>query len=359
MPVTPLCDSNDVLLCDTHDYCFVNKSQFNFHTQFVFIRLRVLYTLPIYFCAATMSSLKLKEKQHLSSNNYDEWCVAMLVLFDTINGRKYVTSLHEDLTPEQQIVSAQVAATIYCNVDAENKKVLAPSIASQEACNPHILWNLLQKKHNPPTTSNHHNLKAGFYSTQLDDTESTDQFLTHLKASADKANAITEKHLRQMCEAQAQELQFAFPPPSLLSKSSSSSGLGSTTGSDFTLHSSLGSTAFKSKKKITQEDIKEILIDILVNHLDLAKPILEMFGFVGTGLIVEDDMLLVLLTSIHHCYEAVYNYLVGQSHLTFPKAQNHVMEHASDTFESNNQLFANQSSHRKRRKRQKGLAPVV
>ena len=106
MPVTPLCDSNDVLLCDTHDYCFVNKSQFNFHTQFVFIRLRVLYTLPIYFCAATMSSLKLKEKQHLSSNNYDEWCVAMLVLFDTINGRKYVTSLHEDLTPEQRIVSA-------------------------------------------------------------------------------------------------------------------------------------------------------------------------------------------------------------------------------------------------------------
>ena len=136
MPVTPLCDSDDILLCDTRDYCFVNKLQFNFHTQFVFIRLRVLYTLPIYFCAATMSFLKLKEKQHLSSNNYDEWCVAMLVLFDTINGRKYVTSLHEDLTPEQQIVSAQVAAAIYCNVDAENKKVLVPSIASQEACNP-------------------------------------------------------------------------------------------------------------------------------------------------------------------------------------------------------------------------------
>ena len=39
VPVTPLCDSDDVLLCDTHDYCFVNKSQFNFHTQFVFINL--------------------------------------------------------------------------------------------------------------------------------------------------------------------------------------------------------------------------------------------------------------------------------------------------------------------------------
>ena len=135
-----------------------------------------------------------------------------------------------------------------------------------------------------------------------------------------------------MREAQVQELWFAFPPPSLLSKSSSSSGLGSTTGSDFTLHSSLGSTAFKSKKKITQENIKEILIDILVNHLDLVKLILVTFGFVGAGLIVEDDMLLVLLTSIHHCYEAVYNYLVGQSHLTFPEAQNHVIEHASNTF---------------------------
>ena len=201
-------------------------------------------------------------------------------------------------------------------------------------------------------------MKASFYSTQLDDTESTDQFLTHLKASADKANAITEKHLHQMHEAQAQELQFAFPPPSLSSKSSSSSGLGSTTGSDFTFHSSLGSTAFKSKKKITQEDIKEILIDILVNHLDLAKLILEMFGFVGAGLIVEDDMLSVLLTSIHHCYEAVYNYLVEQSHLTFPEAQNHVMEHASNTFELNDQLFANRSSHGKRRKRQKGSSKL-
>ena len=58
VPVTPLCDSDDVLLCDTCDYCFVNKSQFNFHTQFVFIRLRVLFSLLIYFCAATMSSLK-------------------------------------------------------------------------------------------------------------------------------------------------------------------------------------------------------------------------------------------------------------------------------------------------------------
>ena len=41
VPVTPLCDSDDVLLCDTHDYCFVNKSQFNFHTQFVFITFRI------------------------------------------------------------------------------------------------------------------------------------------------------------------------------------------------------------------------------------------------------------------------------------------------------------------------------
>ena len=142
MPVTPLYDSNNVLLCDTHNYCFVNKSQFNFHIQFMFIRLRVLYTLPIYFYTATISSLKLKEKQHLFSNNYNKWYV-VIVLFDTINGRKYVTSLYKDLTPEQWIVFAQVAATIYCNVDAENKKVLAPSIAFQETCNSNILWDLL------------------------------------------------------------------------------------------------------------------------------------------------------------------------------------------------------------------------
>ena len=144
-----------------------------------------------------------------------------------------------------------------------------------------------------------------------------------------------------MHEAQAQELQFAFPPSLLLSKSSSSSGLGSITGSDFTFHSSLGSIVFKLKKKITQKDIKKILIDILVNYLNFTKLILEMFGFVGAGLIMEDNMLSVLLTSIHHCYEAVYNYLVEQSHLTFLEAQNHVMEHASNTFELNNQLFAN------------------
>ena len=46
VPVTPLCNSNDVLLCDTHDYCFINKSQFNFHTQFVFISLSLLKVLP-------------------------------------------------------------------------------------------------------------------------------------------------------------------------------------------------------------------------------------------------------------------------------------------------------------------------
>ena len=144
-----------------------------------------------------------------------------------------------------------------------------------------------------------------------------------------------------MHEAQAQELQFAFSPPSSLSKSSSSSGLGSITGSDFTFHSSLGLIAFKLKKKITQKNIKKILIDILVNYLDLTKLILEMFGFVSAGLIMEDNMLSVLFTSIHHCYEAVYNYLIEQNHLTFLEAQNYVMEHASNIFELNNQLFTN------------------